>query len=80
MEFEVNMGVYGETLGLEIWEQIGRKLRKSKAAVRKAVYHALEIQDQFTKDLVRKGSEILQGVLQQRARANPGEEIKQASG
>jgi len=51
-----------ETLGLEIWEQIGSKLRKSKAAVRKAVYHALEIQDQFTKDLVRKGSEILQGV------------------
>jgi len=51
-----------DTLGLEIWEQIGPKLGKSKAEVRKAVYHALERQDQFAKELVRKGSEIFQEV------------------
>lgn len=51
-----------ETLGLELWEQIGPKLGKSKAEVRKAVHHGLEIQEQFAKDLVRKGSEVLQEV------------------
>lgn len=51
-----------DTLGLEIWEQIGPKLGKRKAEVRKAIYHALERQDQFEKELVRKGSEILQEV------------------
>ncbi len=51
-----------ETLGLEIWEQIGPKLRKGKAEVRKAVYHALERQDQFKKELIRKGLEIFQEV------------------
>jgi predicted nucleotide-binding protein (sugar kinase/HSP70/actin superfamily) len=49
-------------LALEIWEQIGPKLHKSKREVRKAVSHALERQQQFMKELSRKGTEILEEV------------------
>ncbi len=51
-----------EMLALEIWEQIGPKLHKSRKEVGKAVLHALERQEQFKKELSRKGSELLDEV------------------
>lgn len=51
-----------DTLSLEIGEQIGPRLGKNRREIRDAVYHALKTEEQFRKDLVRKGSEMLQEV------------------
>jgi len=48
-----------DLLSLEISEQIQSKLRVSKGEVKKAIYYALDRQNQFTRELYRKGQEIL---------------------
>lgn len=48
-----------DTLALEISKQIKSRLGVTNADIKKALYHALDIQNQFTMDLYKKGSEIL---------------------
>ncbi|NQT56555.1 MAG: CoA activase, partial [Desulfobacteraceae bacterium] len=50
-----------DTLALEISEQIKSKLGVSNTDIKKALHHALDIQNQFTMDLYKKGREILKG-------------------
>jgi predicted CoA-substrate-specific enzyme activase len=50
-----------DTLALEISEQIQSKLHVSKTEIKKAIYYALDRQNQFTRELYRKGQEILDG-------------------
>jgi predicted CoA-substrate-specific enzyme activase len=47
------------TLAVEIAEQIGPKLGASRRAVREALSHALDRQEQFVRELHRKGREFL---------------------
>jgi predicted nucleotide-binding protein (sugar kinase/HSP70/actin superfamily) len=49
-----------DTLILEIREQIQSKLGVSKSRIKKALYYALERQDQFVTDIYRKGREVLE--------------------
>ena len=49
-----------DTLALEISEQIQSRLGVSKAEIKKALYYALERQNQFARELYKKGSEILE--------------------
>lgn len=48
-----------DTLALEIAEQMGSKLGRSRRAFRKATYHALEREAQYLKEIRRRGEEIL---------------------
>jgi len=49
-----------DSLALEISEQIRSKLGVSKPEIKKALYYALEREDQFRRELHRKGREILE--------------------
>jgi len=49
-----------DTLALEISEQIQSKLGVRKAEIKKALYYALDRQNQFATELHRKGREILE--------------------
>ena len=49
-----------DTLALEISEQIRSKLHVSKTQIVKAIRYALEKEHQFSQELYRKGSEILE--------------------
>jgi predicted CoA-substrate-specific enzyme activase len=48
-----------DTLTVEIAEQIGPQLRASRRAIRAALAYALDRQDQFVRELHRKGQKIL---------------------
>jgi predicted nucleotide-binding protein (sugar kinase/HSP70/actin superfamily) len=50
-----------DTIALEISEQIQSKLRVTKAEIKKAIYFALEKDDQFAREMYRRGQEILEG-------------------
>ncbi len=50
-----------DTLAWEISEQIKSKLGVSNTNIKKALYHALERQNQFVKELSKKGNEVLKG-------------------
>jgi len=50
-----------DTLAGEISKQIQSKLGVSNTDIKKALHHALDIQNQFTMDLYKKGHEILKG-------------------
>jgi len=50
-----------DTLAGEISRQIQSKLGVSNTDIKKALHHALDIQNQFTMDLYKKGREILKG-------------------
>ncbi|MBW1736307.1 MAG: CoA activase [Deltaproteobacteria bacterium] len=50
-----------DTIALEISEQIQSKLRVTKAEIKKAIYFALEKNDQFAREMYRRGQEILEG-------------------
>jgi predicted CoA-substrate-specific enzyme activase len=47
------------TLAVEITEQIGPKVGATRAAVREALSHAVDRQDQFVRELHRRGREFL---------------------
>ena len=49
-----------DSLALEISEQIGSVLGVKKAQIRKAIYYALERQNQFTRELYQRGQAILE--------------------
>ncbi len=48
-----------DTLSVEIWEQIGKRLKVSKKSVRNAVYAALEEHSAFIRELHEKGKKII---------------------
>ena len=48
-----------DTLSVEIYEQMGKKLGVSKKAVREALYYALEQHHAFYRELREKGQEVL---------------------
>ena len=48
-----------KTLAVEIAEQIGRQLGATRAAIREALSHALDRQEQFGRELHRRGREFL---------------------
>ena len=48
------------TLALEFTEQMGAKIGRSRRQVEEAMGAALEKQNQFTRDLLRKGQEVLE--------------------
>jgi predicted nucleotide-binding protein (sugar kinase/HSP70/actin superfamily) len=50
-----------DTLAREISKQIQSKLGVNNTDIKRALHHALDIQDQFTMDLYKKGHEILKG-------------------
>ncbi len=47
------------TLALELGEQLSRRLGKSRSEIRKALEHALEKQDGFTRAMYEEGKEIV---------------------
>jgi predicted nucleotide-binding protein (sugar kinase/HSP70/actin superfamily) len=47
------------TLAVELTEQLGPKVGATRAAVRQALSHALDRQDQFVRELHRRGREFL---------------------
>jgi len=48
------------TLSIELGEQLGRKLGRSRSEINDALEHGLEKQDGFTRDLYAKGQEIME--------------------
>ncbi len=56
----IHMKYDPDTLALEISEQIQKKLHVSKSEIKRAIYYALDMNNQFTKELWRKGREILE--------------------
>jgi len=56
----VHMKVEPDTLALEISEQIRKKLHVSKSEIKKAIYYALDMNNQFIMALWRRGQEILE--------------------
>ena len=56
----VHMKYDPDTLALEISEQIRKKLPVSKSEIKKAIYYALDMNNQFIMDLWRRGQEILE--------------------
>lgn len=57
----IHMKYDPDTLALEISEQIQKKLHVSKSEIKKAIYYALDMNNQFAMELWRKGREILDG-------------------
>jgi predicted CoA-substrate-specific enzyme activase len=57
----IHMKYDPDTLALEISEQIQKKLHVSKSEIKKAIYYALDMNNQFAMELWRKGQEILDG-------------------
>jgi len=49
------------TLALELTEQIGDKLGRSRRQIREALESAWDKQNRFTQDLIRKGNAVLEG-------------------
>jgi predicted CoA-substrate-specific enzyme activase len=56
----VHMKYDPDTLALEISEQIRKKLPVRKSEIKKAIYYALDMNNQFIMDLWRRGQEILE--------------------
>ncbi len=56
----IHMKYDPDTLALEISEQIQKKLHVSKSEIKKAIYYALDMNNQFNMELWRKGQEILE--------------------
>ena len=57
----IHMKYDPDTLALEISEQIQKKLHVSKSEIKRAIYYALDMNNQFAMELWRKGREILDG-------------------
>lgn len=56
----IHMKYDPDTLALEISEQIQKKLHVSKSEIKRAIYYALDMNNQFAMELWRKGREILE--------------------
>ena len=56
----IHMKYDPDTLALEISEQIQKKLHVSKSEIKRAIYYALDMNNQFAMELWRKGQEILE--------------------
>ena len=60
----VHLKYDADTIAIEINDQIGRRLGVNRKKVKKAIHYALDIQEQFIKELCQRGQEILENMGQ----------------